>query len=295
MGMSGFVFSWNSVLDILFVWFIFYQVLLLIRGTRAFQMVLGILVFLILYLLSMGLKLYTLNWLITSFWAQLVLALLILFQPEIRRALARVGKSPLLFGFAPEELALDIDEILKTVQTFAKRGVGAIIVFERDTDLSEITEVGVRIDSAISQELLISIFLPYSPLHDGATVIRRNRIAAASCFLPISLSPNVSRTLGTRHRAAIGITEETDAVALVVSEETGQISLVIAGRIHAVADATELRESLLRLFRKETRSRLLIRATLLKKHYKESGIGALLNPFSKRSSQPPPSSGKPNP
>lgn len=292
--MSGFVFSWNSLLDILFVWFIFYQVLLLIRGTRAFQMVLGILVFLILYLLSMGLKLYTLNWLITSFWAQLVLALLILFQPEIRRALARVGKSPLLFGFAPEELSLDIDEILKTVQTFAKRGVGAIIVFERDTDLSEITEVGVKIDSVISQELLISIFLPYSPLHDGATVIRRNRIAAASCFLPISLSPNVSRTLGTRHRAAIGITEETDAVALVVSEETGQISLVIAGRIHAVADATELRESLLRLFRKETRSRLLLRATLLKKHYKESGFGALLNPFSKRSS-PPPSSTPGNP
>ncbi len=290
--MSGISFSWHSLLDILFVWFIFYQILLLIRGTRAFQMVLGILMFLILYLLSSGLKLYTLNWLITSFWSQLVLALLILFQPEIRKALARVGKSPLLFGFAPSELPLDIDEILKTVQTFSKRGVGAIMVLERGTDLSEITEIGVGIDAAISQELLVSLFLPYSPLHDGAIIIRRNRIAAAGCFLPISLSPNVSRTLGTRHRAAIGITEETDAVALVVSEETGQISLVIAGRIHPVSDMTELRNHLIRLFRRETHSRLILRASLMKKQYDTIGLQGILTFFKKKPA--PPSSGNTN-
>ncbi|MHB1927289.1 MAG: diadenylate cyclase CdaA [Leptospirillum sp.] len=286
--MEDISFSWHSVLDILLVWFIFYQLLLLIRGTRAFQMVLGILVFLSLYLLSSTLKLYTLNWLITSFWSQLVLALLILFQPEIRKALARVGKSPLLFGLTPVELPLDIDEILKSVQAFSKRGIGAIMVLERGTDLSEITEIGVLIDAHISQELLNSIFLPYSPLHDGAVIIRQNRIAAAGCFLPISLSMNLSRTLGTRHRAAIGITEETDAVALVVSEETGQISLVIAGRIHPVVDMTELRNHLIRLFRRENRSRMMIRATLLKKHMEESGLSRIFRkPARKNISQPP--------
>lgn len=290
--MSGFSFSWHSLLDILFVWFIFYQILLLIRGTRALQMVLGILVFLILYLLSSGLKLYTLNWMITSFWSQLVLALLIVFQPEIRKALARVGKSPLLFGFSPAELPLDIDEIVKTVQTFSKRGVGAIMVLERGTDLSEITEIGVGIDAAISQELLVSLFLPYSPLHDGAVIIRRNRIVAAGCFLPISLSPNVSRTLGTRHRAAIGITEETDAVALVVSEETGQISLVIAGRIHPLDDMTDLRNHLILLFRREAHSRLMLRATLMKKQYDAIRIQGFFGLFRKKTTPPStPSSG----
>ncbi len=286
---DGISFSWHSVLDILFVWFIFYQLLILIRGTRAFQMVVGILVFLSLYALSSTLKLYTLNWLITSFWSQLVLALLILFQPEIRKALARVGKSPLLFGLTPVELPLDIDEILKSAQTFSKRGVGAILVLERGTDLSEITEIGVLIDAHISQELLSSIFLPYSPLHDGAVIIRQNRIAAAGCFLPISLSTNLSRTLGTRHRAAIGITEETDAVALVVSEETGQTSLVIAGRIHPVSDMTELRNHLIRLFRRENRSRMMIRATLLKKHMEESRFSRLFKKSPKNNLPHPPS------
>ena len=278
---DGISFSWHSVLDILFVWFIFYQLLILIRGTRAFQIVLGILVFLSLYALSSTLKLYTLNWLITSFWSQLVLALLILFQPEIRKALARVGKSPLLFGLTPVELPLDIDEILKAAQTFSKRGIGAILVLERGTDLTEITEIGVLIDAHITQELLSSIFLPYSPLHDGAVIIRQNRIAAAGCFLPISLSTDLSRTLGTRHRAAIGITEETDAVALVVSEETGQTSLVIAGRIHPVSDMTELRNHLIRLFRRENRSRILLRATLLKKHMEGGRFSRLFKRTSK--------------
>ncbi|AKS24078.1 MAG: uncharacterized protein C75L2_00370062 [Leptospirillum sp. Group II 'C75'] len=279
---DGISFSWHSVLDILFVWFIFYQLLILIRGTRAFQMVLGILVFLSLYALSSTLKLYTLNWLITSFWSQLVLALLILFQPEIRKALARVGKSPLLFGLTPVELPLNIDEILKAAQTFSKRGIGAILVLERGTDLTEITEIGVLIDAHITQELLSSIFLPYSPLHDGAVIIRQNRIAAAGCFLPISLSTDLSRTLGTRHRAAIGITEETDAVALVVSEETGQTSLVIAGRIHPVTDMTELRNHLIRLFRRENRSRILIRANLLKKHMEGGRFSRLFKRTSKQ-------------
>ncbi len=287
--MEDISFSWHSVLDILLVWFIFYQLLLLIRGTRAFQMVLGILVFLSLYLLSSTLKLYTLNWLITSFWSQLVLALLILFQPEIRKALARVGKSPLLFGLTPVELPLDIDEILKSVQAFSKKGIGAIMVLERGTDLSEITEIGVLIDAHISQELLNSIFLPYSPLHDGAVIIRQNRIAAAGCFLPISLSMNLSRTLGTRHRAAIGITEETDAVALVVSEETGQISLVIAGRIHPVVDMTELRNHLIRLFRRQNRSRMMIRATLLKKHMEGSGLSRIFKKTARKNISQPPS------
>lgn len=256
--------TWHSIVDICAVWFIIYQILLLLRGSRAFQMVVGILVFLFIYLFSRLLKLDTLNWMITSFWSQLILAVLILFQPEIRRALARVGKSPLLLGFRLSETSLDIDEILKTLQTLSKRGMGAIIVLERNNDLSDVVEVGTTVDATISQELLTSIFLSYSPLHDGAVIIRQNRILAAGCFLPISLSGEVSRHLGTRHRAAIGITEETDALALVVSEETGQISHVIAGRIHPMANMTDLRSILVRLFRKQQPSRLALRAALFR-------------------------------
>lgn len=244
---------WRNVLDILAVWFIFYQVLLLIRGTRAFQMVIGVLVFLLVFFVSGWLKLYTLNWLITSFWSQIVLALLILFQPEIRKALARVGKSPLLLGITLGDNSLDIEELVKAVQTLSRRGIGGIIVVERNTDLSEVVEVGVPLDAIISSELLVSLFLPYSPIHDGAVIIRKNRIATAGCFLPISLSANLSRQYGTRHRAAIGITEETDAVALVVSEETSQISLVVAGRVTPQTDMILFRQTLTRLFRKETR------------------------------------------
>ncbi len=262
--MLGLNITWHSIVDICAVWFIIYQILLLLRGSRAFQMVVGILVFLFIYLFSRLLKLDTLNWIITSFWSQLILAVLILFQPETRRALARVGKSPLLLGFRLSETSLDIDEILKTLQTLSKRGMGAIIVLERNNDLSDVVEVGTTIDATISQELLTSIFLSYSPLHDGAVIIRQNRILAAGCFLPISLSGDVSRHLGTRHRAAIGITEETDALALVVSEETGQISHVIAGRIHPMANMTDLRSILVRLFRKQQPSRLAIRAALFR-------------------------------
>jgi len=245
--------SWRNALDILAVWFILYQILLLIRGTRAFQMVIGVLVFLLVFFVSGWLKLYTLNWLITSFWSQIVLALLILFQPEIRKALARVGKSPLLLGIQLGDNALDIEEIVKTLQTLSRRGIGGIIVIERNTDLTEIVEVGVPLDAIISSELLVSLFLPYSPIHDGAVIIRKNRISTAGCFLPISLSPDLSRQYGTRHRAAIGITEETDAVALVVSEETSQISLVVAGRVAPQTDMILFRQTMARLFRKEIR------------------------------------------
>ncbi|MGC8501181.1 MAG: diadenylate cyclase CdaA [Leptospirillia bacterium] len=244
---------WRNVLDILAVWFVFYQILLLIRGTRAFQMVIGVLVFLLVFFISGWLKLYTLNWLITSFWSQIILALLILFQPEIRKALARVGKSPLLLGIPLGETPLDSEEIVKALQTLSRRGIGGIIVIERATDLSEVVEVGVPLDALISSELLVSLFLPYSPIHDGAVIIRKNRVATAGCFLPISLSSDLSRQYGTRHRAAIGITEETDAVALVVSEETSQISLVVAGRVTPQTDMVLFRQTLARLFRKENR------------------------------------------
>jgi diadenylate cyclase len=274
--------TWHSILDISAVWFIIYQILLLLRGSRAFQMVVGILIFLFIYLFSRLLKLDTLNWMITSFWSQLILAVLILFQPEIRRALARVGKSPLLLGFRLSETSLDIDEILKTLQTLSKRGMGAIIVLERNNDLSDVVEVGTTVDATISQELLSSIFLSYSPLHDGAVIIRQNRILAAGCFLPISLSSDVSRHLGTRHRAAIGITEETDALALVVSEETGQISHVIAGRIHPMVNMTDLRSILVRLFRKQQPSRLALRAALFRQKVEQKIVGKSDSSASKR-------------
>ncbi len=274
---------WRNVLDILAVWFIFYQILLLIRGTRAFQMVIGVLVFLLVFFVSGWLKLFTLNWLITSFWSQIVLALLILFQPEIRKALARVGKSPLLLGIPLGDSTLDIEELVKALQSLSRRGIGGIIVLERNTDLSEIVEVGVPLDAVITNELLVSLFLPYSPIHDGAAIIRKNRISTAGCFLPISLSSDLSRQYGTRHRAAIGITEETDAVALVVSEETSQISLVVAGRVTPQTDMILLRQTLTRLFRKEARLPKNRRMQSLRKRFYASislipGLSDLLRP-----------------
>jgi diadenylate cyclase len=241
----------NDTLDIALVYYLFYRLLLIIKGTRAFQMLIGIGIIVLVLITSQMLEFYTLDWLIHSFWSQIVLAVVILFQPEIRRTLARVGERRLFRSLSPIESSKFIEETVKASVSMANKRIGALIVLERDTDLSTIVEMGTELDAKVSKEILVSIFLPYSPIHDGASIIRNGRIVAAGCFLPLTLSSNLSKSLGTRHRAAVGLTEESDAVVVVVSEETGEISVVTNGAIEHNADAPALRKTLSDLFVKK--------------------------------------------
>jgi diadenylate cyclase len=238
----------NDTVDIALVYYIIYRVLLIIKGTRAFQMLIGIGVIVLVLIASQAFEFYTLDWLIQSFWSQIVLAVVILFQPEIRRTLARVGERHLFRSLSAVEGSKFIEETVKAVINMANKRIGALIVLERDTDLTTIVEMGTELDAKVTKEILISIFLPYSPIHDGAAIIRNGRLIAAGCFLPLTLSSNISKSLGTRHRAAVGLTEESDAVVVVVSEETGEISLVVNGAIENNADAPALRKTLSELF-----------------------------------------------
>lgn len=237
-----------DILDIVLVAFILYRVFMLIKGTRAVQMVLGLGVLLLVLILSRWAGMYTMNWLVQSFMSQVVLVILVLFQPELRRALAHMGENPLFSSLSPVESSKFLDEIVKASVALANRRVGALIVLERETDLKNIVEMGTTLDSKVSKELILSIFHPTSPIHDGAIIIQAARIAAAGCFLPLTMSATVEKSLGTRHRAAIGLTEETDAVVIVVSEETGTISIALGGKLERDLDAVSLRRALTRIF-----------------------------------------------
>lgn len=239
---------WRDIIDILIVTFVFYRLLLLIKGTRAFQMLMGIVILFMAFVVSRWLELYTVEWLIQSFWSYIVLALIILFQAEIRKALAQMGQNPLTQRPTPIEESKNIEEIIRASVSLANKKIGTIIVIERNTELKDLIEMGIPLDSRITKELITSIFLPYSPIHDGAIIIKGDRIVAAGCFLPLTLSADISKSLGTRHRAAIGVTEETDAVAIVISEETGNISVSIGGNITGELDAVGLRRILTRIF-----------------------------------------------
>lgn len=242
----------HDTVDIALVYYIFYRALMFIKGTRAFQMLVGIGIIVLVLLASRFMELYTIDWLIKSFWSQIVIALVVLFQPEIRRTLAQVGERKFLKPLSPVQSSKFIEEIVKAAVSMANKRIGSLIVLERETDLSTIVEMGTDLDAKVTKEILTSIFLPYSPIHDGAAIIRNGRITAAGCFLPLTLSSNLSKTLGTRHRAAVGITEESDAVVIVVSEETGDVSVVIGGQITPQVDAAMLRETLSEMFvRKE--------------------------------------------
>ncbi|TAN45791.1 MAG: TIGR00159 family protein [Nitrospirae bacterium] len=241
-------FRWQDLFDILLVSLILYRILLIIKGTKAAQMLIGLGVLLLASFFSRYLQLYTTDWIIQSFWSQVVLALIILFQPEIRKALARMGESSFLPSFTTAEELKSLEEIVRASVAMANRKIGALVVIERDVSLKDYVEIGVQLDGKVSKELLLSIFHPTSPIHDGAVIIRGNRIVAAGCFLPITLGSDLSKALGTRHRAAMGIAEETDAVALIISEETGTISIAIDGKLETHIDMGTLRDMLTELF-----------------------------------------------
>lgn len=239
---------WQDVIDILLMSVILYRLLLIIKGTRAAHMLIGLGVLIFASLFSSYFELYTIDWLIQSFWAYLVLAIIIIFQPEIRRALAQMGATQLFQTFTSAEELKSLEEIVRATVSLANRKIGALIAIERDTSLKDFIEMGTQLDAKVSKEVLLSIFHPTSPIHDGAAVIRGNRIVAAGCFLPITTSPELSKSMGTRHRAGLGLTEETDAVVIIVSEETGLISMVMFGKIEPHMNMGTLRDALTDLF-----------------------------------------------
>jgi diadenylate cyclase len=236
--------TWVDVLDILLVSYLFYKLLQLIRGGRSFQMVVGTLVLVLFFFASRWVELATVNWILRNSLAYVGFAIIVLYQQELRKGLAQLGQAPLFRFLNPSPSEGTLDEVAFAVLTLAQKRMGGIVVLERDIGLRGYIEGGIQLDAVTTYDLLLSIFNPKSPLHDGAVIIQADRIAAAACFLPISINPQLSKQLGTRHRAAIGITEDTDAVAVVVSEETGAISLVEDGNVSAGLDGDELRARL---------------------------------------------------
>ena len=237
--------AWWDILDIAIVSVLVYELLLFIKGTRAVQMALSGGFLIGLFFLSRWLQLETVNWVIRNLAGYVVFAIIVLFQADIRRALAHFGRAP-FFRYFERAQSTDetIEELVVAAGSLASRKIGAIIVLERQIGLRNYIEGGIPLDAMVTYDLLASIFQPGSPLHDGAAIIQGDRVAAAACFLPLSVNPKVSRELGTRHRAALGLTEENDAVAIVVSEESGSISLVMGGDLERGISADALKTRL---------------------------------------------------
>ena len=237
--------GWVDVVDVLVVWILIYEVFKLIRGTRAVQMAFGGGLLVALFYGSRWAHLETAHWLVRNLVGYIVFAVIVLFQSDIRRALAHFGRAPFFRYFAKAESAAEsIEELVVAANMLSSQRIGAIIALERQIGLRNYIEGGIPLDAVLTYDLLLSIFLPDSPLHDGAVIVQDDRIAAAACFLPLTVNPKLSKELGSRHRAAIGLTEENDSVAIVVSEETGGISIVADGQIERGLGAEELRARL---------------------------------------------------
>src|SRR5258705_9362611 len=248
--------SWWDFVDILVVSILIYELLKLIRGTRAVQMALGGSLLVGLFYGSRWGHLETVNWLIRNLAGYIVFGVIVRFQSDIRRALAHLGRAPFFRYFAKAESAAEsIEELVVAAGLLSSQRVGAIIAIERQVGLRNYIEGGIRLDAVLTYDLLQSIFLPQSPLHDGAVIVQDDRIAAAACFLPLTVNPKLSKELGSRHRAAIGLTEENDSVAIVVSEETGAISVVVEGQIERGLAAEALRARLRALLLKRAPAR----------------------------------------
>ncbi|MEA3465744.1 MAG: diadenylate cyclase CdaA [Thermodesulfobacteriota bacterium] len=236
-----------DALDIALVAFIIYWIILLIKGTRAVQMLLGLMVIMAVYIGSQLTGMYTLQWILDNFLTSIVLIVVVIFQSDIRRALMHVGRNPFFADVSYREETQVIDELVTACVNLASKKIGALIVIERETGLKSFLEVGVEVDAKVTADLITAIFLPRSPIHDGALILQHGRLKKAGCFLPLSANPDISKNLGTRHRAAIGLTEVVDAVAIVVSEETGKISAVVGSRMTRDLGSKSLRRILTRL------------------------------------------------
>jgi len=237
-----------AIIDILVVAYLIYRVLLLIRGTRAQQILVGLGLIVGGFFASNLFGLRTLSWILDNFISSFLLIVIVVFQHDIRRGLSRVGRRPFLGGAGYGQGAYLVDELTRAAESMAKDRLGAIILVEREADLSELAETGIRVDARISTGLLMQVFTPPGPLHDGAVIIQAGRISAGAVFLPLTQNPRLDPSLGTRHRAGVGATEEVDAIAIIVSEERGQISIAEGGTLTRDLDAAMLRKVLQRYF-----------------------------------------------
>jgi diadenylate cyclase len=243
---------WKMFIEIFLLWFAYYTLLVFLKGTRAIQVLRGLIILVIAFFLAQYFKFYALDWILSRLLAISVIAFLILFQPELRRGLASMGQSH-FFNILPGEIKI-IEELTQAALDLSKRRIGALIAIEREASLDPYLESGIALDSKISNELLSTIFMPNTPLHDGGVVIRHDRIVVAGCLFPLTENPRISKLLGTRHRAAIGLTEASDAVVIVVSEETGGISIAIGGRLTRHLDRDGLVRILKNLYRPRQKS-----------------------------------------
>ena len=240
----------RGAIDILIIAVLVYYLLNLMRGTRALQMAVAILLLLGIYESARWAQFEMVEWLLAALLPYVAIALIVLFQPEIRRALARLGRNLTFTRFSGSAAGTPFDDVVLAATYFSQNRIGALITFERDAGLHTYIESGIALDAHLSHDLLLAIFRPGSSMHDGAAIIQGTRVAAAACFLPLSLNPAISNQLGSRHRAAIGVTEESDAIAVVVSEQTGAISLALGGAIEVGLTAEQLGERLEGIFRR---------------------------------------------
>ncbi|TLQ24393.1 diadenylate cyclase CdaA [Lactobacillus helveticus] len=230
------LFAWNNfsiAIDILIIWYLVYRLIMLIRGTKAVQLAKGIVFIFIVRIIAGLLQLRAVTYIVDQIVSWAVIGIIIIFQPEIRRGLERLGRTPIFSGRGESAHAKSVkmvQELDKAIQYMSKRRIGALITIQQDTGLDDYIETGIKLDADITGELLINIFIPNTPLHDGAVIINNDRIAVAAAYLPLSDSSMIPKRLGTRHRAAVGISEVTDAVTIVVSEETGSVTITKNGR-----------------------------------------------------------------
>jgi len=232
--------SVRDLVDIGLISFVIYRILLLLKGTRAAKMATGIIFFALFYFFAKIAQLQTVQWFMTAFVTYAMFAIIIIYQSEIRKILASMGSTRVFGRFFGKEVEIHIEDVVLAAVAMSSRRIGALMVIERQMGLKSYMENGHTLNARLSYDLLVTIFQPETPLHDGAVIIQKDMIAAASCFLPLTLEPHLSKEYGTRHRAAIGITEETDALAVVVSEETGRMSVAIGGKLKRFADAESL-------------------------------------------------------
>lgn len=242
--------GWRDLLDIVFVGVLFYQVYRLMKGTRAVPMFLGLLLILFLYVVVQLMELALISLIFKEFATVWAIAIVILFQPELRRFLIHMGNNPILAKLFPIRPFVLVEEISRAAADLSRRQYGGLFVITREVGLRGVLETGVRLQAEVSRELLVTIFFPRTPLHDGAAVISGSLLQAAKCILPLSSNPEIDGNLGTRHRAALGISEESDAVVVVVSEETGAIRIAIEGKLLPIRDQEHLQETLHRIFTK---------------------------------------------
>ncbi|MGI6704821.1 MAG: diadenylate cyclase CdaA [Clostridia bacterium] len=255
-------FTWRDAIDLIIITYVIYKLLMLTRETRAAQVLKGLGIILVASSFSEWLRFPTINWILRQTINAGAIALVIVFQPELRRALEQIGRGKifeksLFIQQEEKDISWVIQELIRATQNLSKKKIGALIVIEQKTGISEVVESGVRIDGVVSSALLENIFEPNTPLHDGAVIIREDRIVAASCFLTLTENPNLSKQLGTRHRAALGISENSDAVVIIISEETGIISMAQGGKLTRYLDSKGLRDILKKIYEKDKETKPL--------------------------------------